>query len=511
MTSAREGAFDLLIVGGGINGAGIARDAAGRGLKVLLVERDDLAAHTSSASTKLIHGGLRYLEHFDFRLVRESLIERERLLSIAPHIVQPLEFVIPQSESIRPAWMVRLGLFIYDHLGGRQTLPRTRIIRLEDHGFGRGLEVPVGKAFVYSDCRVDDSRLVLLNALDAAERGAQIRTRTELVAAHRASDQWTATLRGPGGSSEVRARVLVNAAGPWVDALFDRLGGARKRCSIRLVKGSHIVLPRLFPGEQAFLIQNPDRRVIFAIPFEREFTLVGTTDQGWDGPPAAAVISEEEINYLLDAVHRTFARKMGTGDIRGTYSGIRPLYDNRATNASAVTRDYVLDLDTDQAPLLSIFGGKLTTYRRLAEHALDRLSRYFPALSNAWTGDVALPGGDLAQPIETYAARLGDRYPFLPPPELARLARTYGTRAERLLGGAARAADLGEKFGAMLTAREVDYLISEEWARTAEDILFRRTKLGFQVSPETVERLEDYLRSRSAGSVPAARRADDVA
>ena len=434
--------FDLLIVGGGINGAGIARDAAGRGLKVLLVEQDDLAAHTSSASTKLIHGGLRYLEMGDLRLVRESLIERERLLRMAPHIIRPLEFVVPQADSPRPAWLVRLGLFVYDHLGGRRHLPATRTVRLDDHPFGTGLKHRRGKAFVYSDCRVDDSRLVILNAVDARERGAEIRTRTQLVHARREADLWLAVLRDAQGERQVRSRILVNAAGPWVGELFGRIEGARPRRKIRLVKGSHIVLPALYPGEHAFLIQNSDRRVVFAIPFEGEFTLVGTTDRWWNGAPGKPKIDEEEIAYLLE-----------TGP-----------------------------------PLLSIYGGKITTYRRLAEQALERLARFLPGLPPAWTGGSVLPGADRVD--------LEQRYPALPASLIQRLADSYGSRSERLLADARTVAALGEDFGAGLTAREVDYLIGQEWARSAEDILVRRSKLGLHLSSEAADRLERYVDAR---------------
>ena len=386
--------FDLLIVGGGINGAGIARDAAGRGLKVLLVEKDDLAAHTSSASTKLIHGGLRYLEQLEFRLVRESLAERERLWGIAPHIVRPLDFVMPQAGSTRPAWLVRLGLLLYDHLGGRKRLPATRTLDLATDPRGAGLKERSGKAFAYADCFVDDSRLVILNALDAAERGARIATRTELVHAERGTDMWQATLLGPQGQGRVAARVLVNAAGPWVTDLLHRIHVESRR-HIRLVKGSHILLPRLYAGEHAFLIQNPDRRVVFAIPFEQDFTLVGTTDLFWDDEPGPPRIDDEEVGYLLDAVHRTFAKAVEREDIVWTYSGIRPLFDDGSSNAARVTRDYSLDLDLQGAPVLSIFGGKLTTYRRLAEQVLHRLHRIFPGAGGPWTASAPLPGGDL--------------------------------------------------------------------------------------------------------------------
>ena len=481
--------FDLLIVGGGINGAGIARDAAGRGLKVLLVEKDDLAAHTSSASSKLIHGGLRYLEQFQFRLVRESLAERERLLRIAPHLIRPLDFVIPQEGSPRPAWLVRLGLLLYDNLAGRDSLPATRTVSLAADPHGEGLRQRRGKAFVYADCFVDDSRLVVLNALDATERGARILTRTELVRAER-GQTWTATVRGATGEERVQARVLINAAGPWVADLLQRVNVASNR-RIRLVKGSHIVVPRLYDGDHAFLIQNPDRRIVFAIPFEKDFTLVGTTDSFWNGEPGNPEIDEAEADYLLDAVRRTFAKPIERSNIAWTYSGIRPLFDDGSSTAATVTRDYVLDLDEQAAPVLSIFGGKLTTYRSLAEHALHRLAHLFPDAGGPWTDDAALPGGD-RNPAELLST-LESEFPRLPGALLRRMSRAYGTRAYRILAGAVTLDDLGPSLAGDLTAREVDYLVGVEWARTAEDLLFRRTKLGLHIDRSASGALDDYL------------------
>jgi glycerol-3-phosphate dehydrogenase len=487
--------YDLLVVGGGINGAGIARDAAGRGLKVLLVERDDLAAHTSSASTKLVHGGLRYLEHGAFRLVRKALIERERLLDTAPHVIRPLEFVIPQTGGGRPAWLVRLGLMIYDRLGGMSRLPRTRVVSLCDGRYADGLSDGPRKGFAYWDCWVDDSRLVVLNAVDAAARGAVILTRTELCAAARSGGHWDAVLRGEGGVKQVRARALVNAAGPWVGEMIGRLGTRSKR-SVRLVKGSHIVLPRLFTGEHAFLIQNPDGRVVFAIPYEGEHTLIGTTDVGWEGAPKEAKISDGEVAYLLETVARNFARKVAEADVVWSYSGIRPLLDDGTKNASAVTRDYVLELDDEGPPLLTVFGGKITTYRLLAEHALARLARYFPAMTGDWTHGAPLPGGALRGSLSDYLAHLRTTYPTLPTRLLGRLGRSYGTDAERLLGDAQTLDDLGETFGAGLTAREVDYLIDHEWALSAQDILFRRSKLGIHMDEAAVAKVKAHVQRR---------------
>ncbi|WP_322966271.1 glycerol-3-phosphate dehydrogenase [Sphingomonas fuzhouensis] len=491
--------IDLLVVGGGINGAGIARDAAGRGLSVLLVEQDDLASHTSSSSTKLIHGGLRYLEYGEFRLVREALIERERLLGMAPHIIWPLSFVLPQTHSPRRAWMVRLGLFLYDHLGGREKLPGTRTVALERSPLGDGLSPRKGKAFVYSDCWVEDSRLVVLNAMDAAERGAVIATRTTLVDAKRDGDGWVATIKAAGEARTVRARALVNAAGPWVADVIGRTHGARADRGVRLVKGSHIIVPKLYEGDHAFMLQNDDRRIVFAIPYEGRFTLVGTTDEPWTEAPAKAQIGAAETRYLLDTVNRYFARKTGEGDIVWSYAGIRPLYDDHSANASAVTRDYVLDLDTgpegaEHAPMLNIFGGKITTYRKLAEHAMRELARFFPDAGGAWTAGQALPGGDIPDAdFDGFLDMLIRERPELPPALLRRLTRAYGTRVRTLLGTAQVASDLGPDLGGGLHTAEVDYLVRVEWARTVEDILYRRSKLGLHVPLDTPDRLARYL------------------
>ncbi|MEP9400413.1 glycerol-3-phosphate dehydrogenase [Sphingomonas sp. VNH70] len=493
---------DLLIVGGGINGAGIARDAAGRGLSVLLVEQDDLAGHTSSASTKLIHGGLRYLEYGEFRLVREALVERERLLGMAPHIIWPLSFVLPQNRSPRPAWMVRLGLFLYDHLGGRRTLPGTRTVSLARSPLGDGLSPRKGRAFVYSDCWVEDSRLVVLNAIDAAERGAQIRTRTRLVDARRDGGGWIATIEDAAGMQRVRARVLVNAAGPWVGDVIGRVGGSSADRGVRLVKGSHIVVPKLYAGDHAFMLQNDDRRIVFAIPYERDFTLVGTTDEPWTDAPGRATIGPAETRYLLETIARYFAKPVGEADIAWSYAGIRPLYDDKSADASAVTRDYVLDVDTaggEGAPVLNIFGGKITTYRKLAEHAMRELAPFFPEAGAAWTAGAVLPGGDIADAdFDGFVGALQGEYPAMPPVLLRRLARAYGTRARVLLGDAATPADLGEDLGGGLTVAEVEYLVAVEWARTSEDILYRRSKLGLHVPEGTRDRIDRYLADRAA-------------
>lgn len=491
-----EADVDLLIIGGGINGAGIAREAARRGFSVMLVEKDDLAAHTSSASSKLIHGGLRYLEQFEFRLVRESLTERERLLAMAPHIVEPLQFVLPLTNASLPGWMVRGGLFLYDHLGGRGGLPASRPVELDEDSFGAGLKPIASTAFSYWDCKVQDSRLVILNAMDAAEHGAEILPRTELIDARRDGDGWITNLRDKAGEWTVRARALVNAAGPWAGELFDRLSSPGHRPGVRLVKGSHIVLPRLYPGEHAFILPGEDGRVVFAIPYEGEFTLVGTTDVECREPVERPTIGDDEVDYLLAVVGRTFTSAMSRSDIAWSYSGIRALSDDANSNPSQVTRDYRLDLDAadDAAPLLSVIGGKITTYRRLAERAMDELAALFPNRPRARAMMEVLPGGDIPS-LEEATRDFVALYPGLPDDLIHRLVRTYGSRTAALLGSARSVDDLGEHFGASLYAREVDYLVSQEWALTAEDILFRRTKLGLHLPAGSSDRLDAYLTS----------------
>jgi glycerol-3-phosphate dehydrogenase len=490
--------IDLLIIGGGVNGCGIARDAAGRGLTVLLVEQDDLASHTSSASTKLIHGGLRYLEYAEFRLVREALIERERLLGIAPHIIRPLRFVMPMPKGGRPAWLIRLGLFLYDHLGGRQSLPRSRRVSL-DGPLGAGLKSEIRRGFAYSDGWVEDSRLVVLNALDARERGADIRTGTRFVGARREAGRWMVTVVKAGGEQQVRARAIVNAAGPWVDHVVDMASGARAERPPRLVKGSHIVVRRRFEGEHAYILQNPDKRIVFIIPYERQFTLIGTTDLPWHGDPGAPVISVEETAYLCASVNRYLADPVTPEDVVHSYSGVRPLFDDGSESASAVTRDYVLKLGEEGVPqILSVFGGKITTYRRLAEHALEKLAPFLPAMGQPWTDREPLPGGDIGN-FDAFFADVRRRWPFLSEGTALRLARSYGSRTERVLGDAATPAELGEDLGGGLHVREVDYLVAEEWALTADDILWRRSKLGLHVPPGTRERVERHLAHATGG------------
>jgi glycerol-3-phosphate dehydrogenase len=462
-----DGACDLLVIGGGINGTGIARDAAGRGLKVLLCERGDLAEFTSSSSTKLIHGGLRYLEYYEFRLVREALAERERLLRLAPHIIWPLRFVLPHDAGLRQAWMLRAGLFLYDHLARMRTLPGSRSVRLRTSTMGAPLQDRLTKGFVYSDCWVEDSRLVVLNAMDARARGADIRTRTGVVSARRDAAAWVATLHDEttGTDAVIRARAVVNAAGPWVSETLGETLGLDSRAAVRLIKGSHIVVRKLYEGDQAYILQQPDTRIVFAIPYERDFTLIGTTDVPYAAEPGAVTISPEETRYLCDCINRSFAKRIGPDDVVWSYSGVRPLYDDDAQNASAVTRDYVLEVSDSAGtlPVLSVFGGKITTYRRLAEHAIEKLEPYFTDLAPAWTGAAVLPGGDMPDSdFEGFLASLQREKTFLPPEITRRLARAYGTRVRDLLGAAGSLADLGERFDGGLTGAEVDYLRRQE-------------------------------------------------
>ena len=471
--------FDLAVIGGGINGAGIARDAAGRGLKVLLLEQGDLAGATSSASTKLIHGGLRYLEQFEFRLVREALSEREILLNAAPHLVRPMRFVLPHHAGLRPWWMIRAGLFLYDHLGGRKLLPPTRTVDLSRDP---ALKPGHTRGFEYSDCWVDDARLVVLTARDAAMKGADIRTRTRCVAARPEDGAWSLTLEN--GTHE-NARVLVNAAGPWVSQVLSGVVAQNAPTRIRMVKGSHIVVRKLFEGEKAFIFQNTDGRVCFAIPYQQDFTLIGTTDEDYTGDPGAVAISPSEETYLCDAVNEYLRAQVTAADIVWRYAGVRPLRDDGASKAQEATRDYVLEL-TGTPPVLSVFGGKITTHRRLAEAAMARLAPFFPGLPGPWTKNATLPGGDFPwNGIESLRADLQRQQPSLPTRTAQRLVHAYGTDAPKMLGGA----DLG----AGLTEREVDFLVEHEYARTAQDILWRRTKLGLRMTPAETEALTRYL------------------
>ena len=490
--------YDLAIVGGGINGCGIARDAAGRGLSVFLCEMDDLGSATSSRSTKLIHGGLRYLEFYEFRLVREALAEREVLLRSAPHIIEPLRFVLPHHDGLRPWPMIRLGLFFYDHLGGRRLLPATKSLNLARDRTGRGLKASYRRAFEYSDCRVDDSRLVVLVARDAAERGAEIRTRMRCVSAARSGQHWRLSLQDrDGGQAEIAARCLVNATGPWVSDFVEDVARLEPPARVRLVKGSHILVDRIFDHDRAYIFQNADGRVCFAIPYGRDLTLIGTTDEDYQGDPGAVAIDEEETDYLLGAVSEYLEEPLTRAMIRWTYSGVRPLYDDGASKAQEATRDYVLTLDAPGgAPaMLSIFGGKITTHRRLAEHALERIAHLFPEMGAAWTETAPLPGGDVdARRFCDWVQGMEARYGFLEPALVRRLCHAYGTRIEKLLSEVSAPQDLGRDLGGGLTEREIDYLIAEEWAATAEDILWRRSKLGLHLSPEEIAEVEAHVR-----------------
>jgi glycerol-3-phosphate dehydrogenase len=484
--------YDILVVGGGINGAGIARDAAGRGLKVLLCERDDLAQGTSSRSGKLVHGGLRYLEYYEFRLVREALIEREVLLRAAPHIIWPMRFVLPHVPEQRPAWLVRLGLFLYDHLGGRKILPPTRAIDLPRDPVGKPLKSEFRRAFEYSDCWVDDARLVVLNALDAEKRGAKILTRTEVIGGKRQGDTWEVSLRDrrSGQESTVIARCIVNAAGPWVEQALQGFAGTTSSRRIRLVKGSHLVTRKFWQGDQAYLLQNDDKRVIFVNPYEGDLALIGTTDIAVEGKPEDARIDDREIDYLLGILKRYFTAPPGRAEIVHAFSGVRPLYDDNAESPSAVTRDYIFDIDPKEpapsnAPILSIFGGKITTYRKLAEHGLDRLRPAFPKMGEAWTAGASLPGGEIPDAdFERWLDGFRARNDFLSTDLAKHYGRLYGTRAEELLIDAHSMSDLGRHFGALLYEREVDFLRSSEWAIDAEDILDRRTKHGLHLTSD---------------------------
>ncbi|WP_114228038.1 MULTISPECIES: glycerol-3-phosphate dehydrogenase [Sphingomonas] len=481
--------FDLAVIGGGINGAGVAYDAAGRGARVLLLERGDLASGTSSASTKLIHGGLRYLEHYEFGLVREALIERERLWAMAPHCIQPMRFVLPLTETQRPAWMIRAGLFLYDHLGGRKLLPATRTVTLAAHPAGAALRDHAGRAFEYSDGWVDDARLVVLNARGAAARGATVLTRHELTAARRENERWTIEA----GGRTFRASALVNAAGPAVATVIGRAEPAAEAPVVRLVRGSHIVVPALFDHPFAYFFQLRDGRIFFAIPYEEKFTLIGTTDVDHPGPDVPPRASEEEIAYLIEGANLYFERQLTRSDVDWTYSGVRALVADASGKPEAATRGYRLDLsdEGEGAPLLNIFGGKITAYRHLAETAVDRLAPRLPALAGgAWTGGSSLPGGDFpVQGLDRLIDDLARDYPFLAPHDTRRIGKAYGTEARRWLGAAQAWDDLGAYYGAGLSQAEVDWLRKEEWAMSSDDILWRRSKLGLVIPPDGRARL----------------------
>jgi glycerol-3-phosphate dehydrogenase len=506
--SAQPGVYDLAVIGGGINGCGIARDAVGRGWSVYLCEAKDFASGTSSASTKLIHGGLRYLEYYEFRLVREALMEREVLWGIAPHIIWPLRFVLPHHKKLRPAWLLRLGLFLYDHLGGRKRLPATRTVFLRRDPTGRLLKSTFTLGFEYSDCWVEDARLVVLNARDAADRGATIAPRTRCVRARRDGGLWLLDMQDEttGKVSQIKARALVNAAGPWVGDVLQNVLHIDTPAHVRLVQGSHIVVPRLYPENHCYIFQNDDQRIFFVIPYERDFTLIGTTDQEYEGNPAEVHATDAEVRYLCAGASEYLQQPVTADQVVWTYSGVRPLYDDGASKAQAATRDYVLHLDGggETAPLLSVFGGKITTYRRLAESALAKLAPLLPAATNrpaGWTGGEALPGGNF--PVDGFEAeltRVTTRYPFLTSGTARRLLRAYGTKVHDLLAGASRWEDLGEVFGADLTAAEVKHLVRQEWVMRAEDAVWRRTKLGLRLSKEEIARVDAYIAGLHAGA-----------
>lgn len=507
---------DIFIIGGGINGCGIARDAVGRGLSVVLAEQSDLAQATSSSSTKLFHGGLRYLEYFEFRLVREALEERETLLAAMPHISWPMRFVLPYHPDMRfegdtptgrlmsfampwmkgrrPAWLIRFGLLLYDHLGGRKILPATRNIDLTRDPAGKALQKRFRLGYEYSDCWIEDAKLVALNARDAAERGAIVMTQTKVTRAERHADHWSITTQGAQGVEHYTSRVLVNAGGPWVEDIIRNVARINSTEGVRLVRGSHIVTRKLYDHDRCYFFQGTDGRIIFAIPYEQDFTLIGTTDKDHSGAPGPVKCTDEERDYLCNFASQYFEKKVTAEDVVWTYSGVRPLYNDGAKSATAATRDYVLSLDASGAPLLNVFGGKITTYRRLAETALEKLQKFFPQAQGKWTARVALPGGDFpVNGVSALTAALKSDHPFLNDYWAARLIRAYGTEAKTLLGTAKSAADLGRDFGATLTAAEVDWLMEHEFAKRAEDVVWRRTKLGLRLSSEQIAALDQYM------------------
>jgi glycerol-3-phosphate dehydrogenase len=491
---------DVFIAGGGINGCGIARDAVGRGYSVFLAEMKDLASGTSSGSTKLIHGGLRYLEHYEFRLVREALMEREVLWSMAPHIIWPLRFVLPLHGEMRPGWLIRLGLLLYDYIGGRRDLPATRVLDLRRDLSGVPLKDRFTRAFEYSDCWVNDARLVVLNARDAADRGAIIRTRTKVTSARRENGLWSIDLQDvdTGLTETVKARLFVNAGGPWVDKLIQTALGSSAH-NVRLVQGSHIVLRKKFSDPRAYFFQNNDGRIFFAIPYEEDFTLIGTTDRDYKGDPSEVEITEEEIDYLCAGASEYFKEPVRRADIVWSYSGVRPLYDDGASKAQEATRDYVLRADgaPGEPQMINIFGGKITTYRKLAESMLEKIEAALGARGKPWTAGATLPGGDFPKEgFDQFLRELRQKYPFLGEAQARRLARLYGTRALKILGEAKSQDDLGADFGAGLTEAEVRYLMQEEWATEAEDVLWRRTKLGLKLDVRGVEALEAFMKSQ---------------
>ncbi len=497
MALGTDAQFDVLVIGGGINGCGIARDAVGRGYSVCLCEANDLASGTSSAATKLIHGGLRYLEHYEFGLVREALMEREVLWQMAPHIIWPLRFVLPHQKGLRPRWLLRLGLFLYDYIGGRKLLPPAKSLDLTKDEAGKPLKAEFENGFEYSDCWVMDSRMVVLTARDAADRGAYVRVRTKVTRAERSTHGWTVDLTNQqsGEVDTVTAKVLVNAAGPWVDTVLTESLGRNGVHNVRLVKGSHIVVRKMFGHDRCYILQNPDGRVIFAIPYEDEFTLVGTTDVDYADPSVRPQATAAEIDYLCRMASEYFKEPLRREDVVWTYSGVRPLYDDGASAAQETTREYVIKTDGEgNGTLINVFGGKLTTYRRLGEAILERIEDALGKKKPAWTAHSTLPGGDFpVTGFEALCAELGSEYSFVPPEAIRRLARHYGTRARNILNDARSLDELGRHFGAGLYAAELDYLKREEWAVTAEDVLYRRTRTGLHLTQEQRQDVEAYM------------------
>lgn len=490
--------YDLLVIGGGINGVGIAADAAGRGLSVCVCEQRDLANATSSYSSKLIHGGLRYLENYEFRLVKEALKEREVLLKAAPHLIHPLRITLPHNRHCRPRWMIRAGLFLYDHLDKQQTLPKSAALRFDTSDPQEQLAAPLKKGYQYSDASADDARLVVANALAAQANGADILTRHRVLSATReGQDHWVVQVkdRRHGTEKTLHARALVNAAGPWVDEIHQQLLKTHNKYSVRLVKGSHVVVPRMYAGDQGYILQNDDKRILFVLPFQQDFTLIGTTDIAYQGDPQGAKINAEERSYLLEIVNRYFKQQLAEDDIVWTYSGVRPLQSDDHNNPSKVTRDYDFEVQDSagKLPLLSVYGGKLTTYRKLSEHALEKLTPYFPEAGPDWTAEAVLPGGDLGMSFAEFTQKIVTQYPALPAELLQRWARQYGTRITELLAGITDTADLGHHFGGTLYEHEVRFLVNTEWALKVDDILWRRTKQGLLLTELQQQKLEQWL------------------
>ncbi len=489
---------DLLVIGGGINGCGIARDAAGRGLRIVLCEQDDIASHTSSSSTKLIHGGLRYLENYEFSMVREALTEREVLMHIAPHLVWPMNFILPHAKHLRPAWMIRIGLFLYDHLGKRDKLPRSGRINLKEHIAGEGLKGDSETAFTYADCATMDSRLTLLNAMDAAERGADIRTRTRCASLTRKKNLWHAQLSSERGDELINAKAIVNATGPWVSGFIENIFSEPSPYKIRLVQGSHIIVRKMFEHENAYIFQNADNRIVFAIPYETDFTLIGTTDYEYKGDPANVKITESEINYLCELINNYFDKQISSQDVIGSYAGVRPLFDDESSNVSKVSREYVLSLNKgkggDEAPILNIFGGKLTAYRQLSEKSINKLLPDLNCKTPDWTATTPLPGGDInGGGFDVFLSTVQGKYPWLDKALAFRYARQFGSRIDDVLQGVESKEGMGQYFGTDLYECEIRYMMQKEWAIKPDDILWRRTRQGLWADEDTVAALERFM------------------